>query len=155
MARKLPLRFGMQCAAALALASAVSSAYAQITDAEGTPIGTQNQPLDGSLQGVIINRTFTVVGFDFYQYFSAAWREQEKNEKYSISIYERPTAIRGSEVWIQFGQARIFQTYLSPTRSTVKAVSLKAVEIVQKRVSDMDMQRLIFQDTDLASEELQ
>ncbi|MCI2808563.1 CsgE family curli-type amyloid fiber assembly protein [Eoetvoesiella caeni] len=157
MATALFRRLEMQSTGALLLAGALSCAQAQNAVealAAVAPPPVQGQPADGST-GVVLNRTITVVGFDFYQYFASAWRTREKSEQYSISIVERPTAIRGSEIWVQYRNRRIFRTFLSPTRSAVKAISQKAVGIVYKSVIDLDMQQLLYKDHDLASEELQ
>jgi len=104
--------------------------------------------------GVVINRTVTVMGKDFYQYFAANWRDKEMSERYSISIHEKPSAIRGSEMWVQFGQRKVFHTFMSPARSAVKETSAQAAEIAYKNVVELEVQRLLFQDKDLAQEEL-
>lgn len=143
--------------AMLLLAGLCVGAEAQITSEPipaAVPGSVQSRQPDGLAGGVVLNRTITIVGFDFYQYFSTAWRTREKNEQYSISIVERPTAIRGSEIWVEYRNRRVFQTFLSPTRSSIKAVSQKAVGIVYKRVVDLDLQQLLYQDHDLAREEL-
>jgi len=132
--------------------------YAQTTsDPLPTPVpgSLQGQRLDGQLHGFVLNRTITVVGFDFYQYFSAEWRARERNEQYTITIIERPTAIRGSEIWVEYQNRRIYRTFLSATRSRVRDISERAVSIVYDAVVDMDLQQLLYQDLDLAKEELQ
>lgn len=106
------------------------------------------------LSGVVINRTVTVLGNDFYQYFATAWREKDIDNKYSISIYERPSARWGSEIWINFGQNRVFHTFLSPARQAARAVSEQAAEIAYKNIMDSEVQRVLFQSQDLGKEEL-
>lgn len=106
------------------------------------------------LVGVVINRTVTVMGRDFYRNFVNAWRDQEMSGNYSVTVYERPSAIRGSEVWVQFGQRRVFQTYLFAARSAVKSISEQAAEIAYKNVVDISLQRLLFQGVDLGPEEI-
>src|SRR5690606_2727856 len=46
---------------------------------------------DDPLGGVVVNRTVTVLGNDFYQDFTALWRQKDISNKFSISIYERPS----------------------------------------------------------------
>src|SRR5690606_7178143 len=89
--------------AATLLAGLLSCPQAQTSaDAIPTPVqgAAQGQSLDALAGGVILNRTMTIVGHDFYQYFASAWRTRDNNERYSITIVERPTAIRGSEIWV-------------------------------------------------------
>lgn len=144
--------------AAILLAGVVTSSQAQtMVDPLPTPVpgSLQGRSLDGLPGGVVLNRTITIIGHDFYQYFSTAWRAHENNERYSISIIERPTAIRGSEIWVEYRNRRVFRTFLSPARSAVKDISQRAAGIVYNAVVDMDLQQLLYQDHDLAREELQ
>src|SRR5690606_7482351 len=80
------------------------------------------------LMGLVINRTVTVLGKDFYKYFAARWRILELSTRFSVTVHERPTAQRGSEIWVQFGQQRVFHTFLSPRRSAVRKVSDHAAQ---------------------------
>lgn len=129
------------------------------TTSDPFPVPVQGAPHDRSLDalagGVILNRTITIVGHDFYQYFSTAWRTRDNNDQYSIAIVERPTAIRGSEIWVEYRNKQVFRTFLSPRRAAVKEVSRKAVNLVYTAVVDRDLQQLLFKDHDLAKEELQ
>lgn len=143
------------------LLGALTALVAQSASADALPhrlppIGQENRhaAAPDPLVGVVINRTITVLGRDFYQYFAASWRDKEMNQRYSISIHERPSAIRGSEMWVQFGQNRVFHAYLSPARAAIKSISAQAAEIAYKNVVELEVQRLLFQDKDLAREEL-
>lgn len=106
------------------------------------------------LGGVITSRTITVLGWDFYQYFTAIWQAKYGNERISLSVYERPTAQWGSEIWIDYGQKRVFHAFLPPARAATKDVSMQAVDIVHKSVVDINVQRALYSDLDLAPEEM-
>lgn len=106
------------------------------------------------LTGIVVNRTVTVLGWDFYHYFSSSWRDNPVSEHYSVSVHERPTAIRGSEIWVEYNHQRVFHTYLAPARSAVKDVSDAAVRIVAQNVEALDINRLLGEDQDLGTEEL-
>ena len=109
---------------------------------------------DDPLQGVIVNRTVTVLGNDFYQFFSSYWNELHQQNRFSIAIYERPTARWGSEIWIQFRQERVFHTFLSPARQAAKGIAEAAAQVVQQNITRAEIHRMTFQDHDLAPEEL-
>jgi curli production assembly/transport component CsgE len=111
--------------------------------------------MDGMPGGVVLNKTLTIIGYDFYQYFAKAWRTRENTDHYSLVVVERPNAMRGSEVWIEHRNRRIFTTRVSPRRSAVRDVSERAVELVYQAVVDAEMQQALFPDPDLAKEELQ
>lgn len=108
---------------------------------------------DDPLQGVIVNRTVTVLGNDFYQYFTSYWNTVNQDSRYSIAIYERPTARWGSEVWIQFRQQRVFHTFLAPARQAAKDVAENAAHIVEQNIMRAELQRMTFMDQDLGPEE--
>ena len=149
------MKTARQLQGALVLLLACSSAYSDAI----SPLALEahEKPKsqgDDFLTGIVINRTVTVLGWDFYHYFAAAWRENEASDHYSVSVYERPTAIRGSEVWVEYNHQRVFHTYLSPARSAVKDVSEAAVKTTYENIAAIDINRLLFQDKDLGSEEL-
>lgn len=106
------------------------------------------------LLGVVINRTVTVLGKDFYQYFTALWRQKDGGEAYTISIHERPTARFGSEVWVEYRQKKMFHIFLSPARSAVKSISKQAVDIVFENITQSEVDRALFHSPDLGPEEL-
>jgi len=120
----------------------------------GKPARTQARPSQDLLAGSVLNRTITVMGREFYQYFAAAWRDKDAAGRYSISVHERPTAIRGSEMWVEYDDKRVFHVFLSPARAAVKEISRKAVDIAFRNVMDIDVERLMVQQTDLGPEEI-
>jgi curli production assembly/transport component CsgE len=144
--RRLSIAVAFLLAAPLAYAG---SAPANSAPDEGGPVLEQNL-----LGGVITSRTITVLGWDFYQYFTAKWEAIHGNERLSLSIYERPTARWGSEIWIDYRQTRVFHTFLPPARSATKSISMQAVDLVYKNVIDINIQRSLFTDVDLAPEEM-
>jgi curli production assembly/transport component CsgE len=117
------------------------------------PDASAKRLLTDPLGGMVINHTVTVLGNDFYQYFANAWNEIDPNHKYTISIYERPTARWGSEVWVQFRNNRMFRTFLSPARQAAKSVSEQAAQITFKNIENSELQRLMFHSKDLGAEE--
>jgi len=125
-----------------------------LTDKDDAKVELERRRPNDPLIGVVINRTITVLGREFYQYFSATWRDKELSERYTVTIYERPTAIRGSEMWVQYGNRRVYHAFLSPSRSAAKDISRKAVEIVYKNIIDLDVQQLLFKNEDLGPEEI-
>lgn len=104
--------------------------------------------------GVVLNQTITVIGQDFYRYFVTSWRDRDMSDRYAISIHERPTARLGSQVWIEFGQRRVFETILPPARSQIRALSEQAVEATREAIVNADVQRMLFRDQDMAPDEI-
>ncbi len=106
------------------------------------------------MSGMVVNRTVTVLGKDFYQYFSALWRQRPDSNRFSISIYERPSARFGSEIWVLYRQQRVFHTFLPPARAATRSISKVAVEHVVENISRRESERLITINPDLGPEEL-
>ncbi len=109
---------------------------------------------DDPLAGVVINRTVTVQGKDFYQFFATLWRQKEVGSRFTISIHERPSARWGSEVWVQFRQKRMFHAFLPPARSATRKISAMAVEIVEQNIADSEVERIMVRSPDLGPEEM-
>ncbi len=106
------------------------------------------------LGGVVVNRTVTVLGKDFYRYFASYWREHKEASKYTISIYERPTARFGSEVWVLYRQQRMFHIFLPPARQATREISQIAVQHVIENISQRELERMTTRNPDLGPEEL-
>ncbi len=109
---------------------------------------------DDPMTGVVVNRTVTIVGKDFYQHFSTRWRQNPEAAKYSISIYERPSARFGSEIWVEYRQQRMFHTFLPPARAATRPISEAAIEIVLRNVTRREVERRTTWNPDMGPEEL-
>ena len=109
---------------------------------------------DDPLGGIVVNRTVTVLGNDFYQYFSTYWREKDISSTFSISIHERPSARFGSEIWVQFRQKRMFHTFLPPARAATKEISAVAVDMVYRNIAESEVERILTRSPDLGPEEM-
>jgi curli production assembly/transport component CsgE len=114
----------------------------------------RKSPFTDPLSGVVVNRTVTVLGQDFYQNFTALWRQKDISNKFSISIHERPSARFGSEIWVLFRQKRVFHTFLPPARAATKRVSAQAVEQVYQNIADSEVERIMVKSPDLGPEEM-
>lgn len=104
--------------------------------------------------GVVANQTITVAGQDFFQYFVSAWRDRDMSERFVVSVHERPSARWGSQIWIEYGQRRVFQASLPAGRAGIKALSEQAVEAAYQKVADAEVERLLFRDPDMGSDEI-
>lgn len=106
------------------------------------------------LSGLVINRTMTVLGWDFYKSFTEIWRALHPDSKTNLTVVERPTAQFGSEIWINYDNQTVFHTFLSPARSRARDESKQAVKIVYDNVVDIEVRRKFIKDADLGPEEM-
>jgi hypothetical protein len=100
------------------------------------------------------DRTVTVAGHDFFQTFAMLWQEQPLSERYAIVIREYPSARRGTQVTIDYGQERVCQTLLPANRAKIAPLAREAVASCYRNVIDAEVRQLLFRDADLASNEI-
>lgn len=108
---------------------------------------------DDPLTGIVINRTVTVQGHEFYRFFSNRWREFSEANPFTITVFERPSARWGSEIWVEYRNQRMYHAFLSPSRSSTKKSSEIAVEAVIENVNKSEIERLLTNNPDLGPEE--
>ena len=124
--------------------------------AEAAPVTPVTPPrsFDAALGGAIIDHTITVSGREFYQQFAALWRELDTSERYQISVHEQPSARRGTQVWIRFGEQRVFQASLPGNRAKARDLAQQAGEQTYQNVVDAEARHLLFSERDLAPAEI-
>lgn len=119
-----------------------------------SPDVTNQKPLADALGGIVTNDAVTLVGQDFYTYFSQAWTQMPLSERYIVSVHERPSARYGSLVWVEFDQRRVFQAFLPIARSNVRPIAESAAASALQTVMQADIARLLFHEADLGSDEM-
>lgn len=103
--------------------------------------------------GIVINLTTTGFGRQFYERFVSLWQDNPLNEQYAIAIRERASARYGSQIFVEYEQRRVFQTFLSPNSNAIRTVSENAVAVVFENIMATDVQKM-FRDADLAVDEI-
>ncbi|WP_368642514.1 CsgE family curli-type amyloid fiber assembly protein [Castellaniella ginsengisoli] len=106
------------------------------------------------LKGLIISRTMTVMGWDFYSNFTQVWQALYPDSQATMTVIERPTAQFGSEIWITYLNQTVFHTFLSPARSRAKDQSREVVQAVRENIDIINAQRQFIQSADLGPEEM-
>lgn len=110
--------------------------------------------LSESIDGVITGQLVTVAGNIFFQYFIANWHDQPLSERFSITVHERPSYIRGNQIRIECLNRTVFVAILPNSRGDLKGFAERAAAIAYQNASEAEVQRLLFRDTDLAPDEL-
>lgn len=106
------------------------------------------------LQGLVIDRTITFFGRDFYGRFMDAWREQPDSGKIDLAIIERPDPRFGSEITIEADRKVEFRAFLSPTRARTRALAESAAAMLAQRLVLTPEQRRAAEGPDLAMDEM-
>ncbi len=106
---------------------------------------------DIQLGGMLLNKTITWFGQDFFNYFAREWRNQPFVVRQELVIEEIPSARRGTQVVIRYKDKIVFQSSIAATRNQSRANGSQAVSIVLSRVQSIDLSgnRVQFQDLSL------
>ncbi|MFC1233505.1 curli production assembly/transport protein CsgE [Vibrio sp. F74] len=98
------------------------------------------------VSGLIVDRTMTRLGEDFYFFFSQKLNDRYENVKENFEIRERPTALSGSIVGVYHSGKPIYRAALSPGRRQAQEKADEAVSAVSDYIIRWEAERL-FQDT--------
>lgn len=112
--------------------------------------------LNGSseLTGVLVDRTLTVIGQNFYRAFSQIAMGRPIIDGATLTVHERPDARWGIKVWISTANRVYFRTQLSPRLNDVDAIAHRAIDIVEKAVLKHQISSTLNRSADLGAEEL-
>ncbi|MBV5322362.1 MAG: hypothetical protein JZU60_00840 [Ilumatobacteraceae bacterium] len=109
---------------------------------------------DDGVNGLIVNMTITADGLNFYRSFLEAWREKPDSEKYSLEIGERSSKRFGNQVWVMYGQNRVFLANLPYKIDKIKAVSEQGADASYEAMIGLALGINNAKDLDLAGDEL-
>jgi curli production assembly/transport component CsgE len=102
--------------------------------------------------GVVTGQTITLAGRAFYDRFATAWNEHDESGHFAVAISERPSARWGSQVFVDYGNRRLFQMYLPPNRSLIPAIGTEAAAQVYQAILEYQLAQF-FGDPDMARDE--
>ncbi|OQR26502.1 hypothetical protein BWR59_30985 [Pseudomonas sp. Bc-h] len=103
--------------------------------------------------GIVIGQTMTMAGRTFYDSFASAWRDKDEDGTFTVAISERPTARLGSQVFVDYGNRRLFSMFLPPNRTLIPAIGADAAAQVYQAILDYQLAQF-FGDPDLGRDEL-
>lgn len=121
--------------------------------AQSLPQGNEKNN-DNGISGLIVNMTRTPDGLDFYRSFLEFWREKPDSERYSLEIGERSSKRFGNQVWVMYGQKRVFMASLPFKLDKIKAVSEQAADASYEAMIGLALGINNAKDPDLAGDEL-
>ncbi|USD67150.1 curli production assembly/transport protein CsgE [Vibrio sp. SCSIO 43136] len=104
--------------------------------------------------GLIIDRTMTRLGEDFYDAFTLKMNEKYDSLSENLTVKERATALSGSIISVTHRNKIIYRTALSPGRRQAEEKADQALRSVSAHIIRWEAERL-FQDTfDLDHDEI-
>lgn len=108
---------------------------------------------DIEIGSILMNKTITWFGQDFFNHFAKEWRNQQFLGEQQLVIEEVPSARRGTQVIITYKGNIVYQTSIAGTRSNSRASGGNAVQVVLSRVQNIDLSAN-YHDLDLAGDEI-
>lgn len=113
----------------------------QTVDAED-PVGIE-------INGLIIDKTRTKMGRDFYHLFFTKWEAPLAKTDYIITISEQPSRGRGSQVFVYVNDYLPYRTFLQPSQQFISNASEQATIRVQNFIRQLDKIQENFGNEDL------
>lgn len=86
------------------------------------------------INGLILDRTITQSGHDFYQQFSAHWLAANFSQKTNLVISEKPSARWGSSIVISSLNYVLFRTSIRPGRQLPANLIQQSAATVSKNI---------------------
>lgn len=105
------------------------------------------------ISGVIVDRTVTKLGDQFYTLFSQQVNEQFPDLKENFTVKEIPTALSGSIIEVYHARRAIYRTALSPGRRQAKERAQEATRVINNYVVRWQAERLLQDTFDLDHDE--
>lgn len=118
---------------------------------DGPKIESRRQ--GSELTGVLVDRTLTVIGKNFYRTFSQIAMEHPIIAGATLAIHERPDARWGVQLWITEGPRMYFRTQLSPRLGDAEDIARQAIDIVEKAILEQRLSAAMNPSIDLGKEE--
>ncbi|KXS38246.1 MAG: curli production assembly/transport component CsgE [Halomonadaceae bacterium T82-2] len=148
----------LSAAPVLAGADSAAPATGQQSDApesaDGPATSQTLKPSEPSpLNGLVVDRTITMVGKTFYQQFSQRRLDSVVLNNTNLVIHERPSARWGSLVWVAEGNRILYRATLPPRLSDIDQYAQAAVEQVEDLVLRRKVMQALDRNGDLADDE--
>ena len=112
----------------------------------------ENIKNNDGVSGLVVNMTMSTDGINFYKSFLEFWREKPNSDVYSLEIGERSSKRFGNQVWVMYGQNRLFFSNLPYKLDKIKTVGEQAADVSYEAILGIALQ-LNEKDIDLAAEE--
>lgn len=131
----------------------VPDLFAQSSVSETKTLEQHRTLIHRDVGGLVVGQTMTLAGRAFYDSFASAWRDKDAEGTFTVAITERPTARLGSQVFVDYGNRRLFQIFLPPNRTLIPAIGADAAAQVYQSILDYQLAQF-FGDPDLGRDEL-
>ncbi|MGM0429683.1 MAG: curli production assembly/transport protein CsgE [Pseudomonadota bacterium] len=81
------------------------------------------------LGGMVLDRTISRFGKDFFFYYTSYWRDIPSTNGITVVINERVYPQAGTYLWVEMEQQKVFETYFGRRQNDVKKLAEQAILI--------------------------
>lgn len=115
----------------------------------------QDNGNDLEIEGIITDRTLTLIGHAFFVHFSTTWRDtaQAQTRSVNLTVTEKPSARSGSLIQVWRNQQSIFRTFLPPRQIVIQPVVSAAVRQIKDTLLKQELENKLLINGDLYGED--
>jgi len=81
------------------------------------------------LGGMVLDRTISRFGKDFFFYYTSYWRDIPSTNGITVVVNERVYPQAGTYLWVEMEQQKVFETYFGRRQNDVKKLAEQAILI--------------------------
>ena len=81
------------------------------------------------LGGMVLDRTISRFGKDFFFYYTSYWRDVPSTNGITVVVNERVYPQAGTYLWVEMEQKKVFETYFGRRQNDVKKLAEQAILI--------------------------
>lgn len=81
------------------------------------------------LGGMVLDRTISRFGKDFFFYYTSYWRDIPSTNGITVVVNERVYPQAGTYLWVEMEQEKVFETYFGRRQNDVKKLAEQAILI--------------------------
>lgn len=81
------------------------------------------------LGGMVLDRTISRFGKDFFFYYTSYWRDIPSTNGFTVVIHEQIYPQAGTRLWVEMEREKIFETYFGRRQNDVKELAERAILI--------------------------
>lgn len=82
------------------------------------------------ISGLIIEKTMTKIGYEFYEQFFSRWEAPEGISDYNIYINERASPIWGSLIYVNINDTLVLNMMLRPRSNDIEEAAVNSIGVV-------------------------
>lgn len=89
------------------------------------------------LGGMVLDRTISRFGKDFFFYYTSYWRDIPSTNGITVVVNEQVYPQAGTHLWVEMEQKKIFETYFGRRHNDVKKLAERAILISINEVAQI------------------